>query len=132
MSNTDNIFGRSLSFPLRAGADGRLVWSQGEENIRESIIVILKTEPGERIALPNFGAGLNLFLFEPNNAATHAQIERAITNALTRWEQRIQIESVDVMTDPSDSSAALATITYRLVATNSRERIGVAIPLGAR
>ena len=131
MSNTDNIFGRSLSFPLRAGADGRLVWSEGEENIRESIIVILKTEPGERIALPNFGAGLSRFLFEPNNAATYAQIEQAIIGALARWEQRIQVESVDIVNDPADLSAALATITYRLVATNSRERIGVAIPLGA-
>jgi len=130
MSNAGNIFGRSLSFPLRIGADGRLVWSQGEENIRESIVVILKTEPGERIALSDFGAGLSRFLFEPNNAATHARIEQAITGSLARWERRIQVESVDVVTDPADLSAALATITYRLVATNSRERISVAIPLG--
>jgi phage baseplate assembly protein W len=130
MNNTGNIFGRSLSFPLRTGADGRLVWSQGEDNIRESIVVILKTEPGERIALSDFGAGLGRFLFEPNNAATHARIEQAITGALARWERRIQVESVDVVIDPADPSAALATITYRLVATNSQERINVAIPLG--
>ena len=78
MSRSDSVFGRSLSFPLRVGTDGRLVWSQGENNIRESMIVILKTEPGERIALPDFGAGLGRFLFEPNNAATHALIEQAI------------------------------------------------------
>src|SRR4029077_15572906 len=56
MSNQDSIFGRSLSFPLRVGSDGRLVWSKGEDNIRESIAVVLKTEPDERIALPDFGA----------------------------------------------------------------------------
>ncbi|MER0169343.1 MAG: phage tail protein [Nitrosomonas sp.] len=129
MSNSNNILGHSLSFPLRIESDGRFAWSEGESNIRESLTVILKTEPGERIALPDFGAGLGRFLFEPNNAATHARIERAITGALTRWERRIQVESVEVVADHIDLSAALATITYRLVATSSRERISVAVPL---
>ena len=131
MSVSSSIFGRSLSFPLRVGTDGRLVWSQGEDNIRESIAVILKTEPGERIALADFGAGLGRFLFETNNPATHTRIEAAIVGALARWERRIEVESVTVVPDPALLSAALATITYRLVATSGRERISVSIPLGA-
>ena len=131
MSVSSSIFGRSLSFPVRVGTDGRLVWSQGEDNIRESIAVILKTEPGERIALTDFGAGLGRFLFEPNNTATHTRIEAAIVDALARWERRIDVESVTVVPDPALLSLALATITYRLVATSSRERITVSIPLGA-
>lgn len=123
------ILGRGLSFPPRVGADGRLCWSAGEDNIRESITVILKTEPGERIALTTFGAGLGRFLFEPNNAATHTRIGHAIEQALARWERRISVESVDVSADPADSGAALATIVYRLVATGGRERIGVSVPL---
>jgi len=131
MSAASSIFGRSLSFPLRVGADGRLAWSVGEDNIRESIGVILKTEPGERVVLTDFGAGLSLFLFEPNNAATHARIEEAITRALKRWEQRIDVEAVDVVPDATLLSTALATITYRLVATGGREQTSVSIPLGA-
>ena len=123
------ILGRGLSFPPRVGSDGRLCWSAGEDNIRESITVILKTEPGERIALPSFGAGLGRFLFEPNNAATHARIGHAIEQALARWERRIGVESVEVGADPADPDAALATIVYRLVATGERERIGVSVPL---
>ncbi len=46
-----SVFGRSMSFPPRVGADGRFVWSAGEENIRESIAVILKSEPGERVGI---------------------------------------------------------------------------------
>ena len=126
-----SVFGRSLSFPLRVGADGRLVWSEGEDNVRESIAVILKTEPNERIALADFGAGLSRFLFEPNNAATHARIEDAITRSLARWERRIQVETVDVVPDASLLSAALATVTYRLVATGGRERISVSVSLGS-
>ena len=125
-----SVFGRSLSFPPRVGADGRMVWSEGEASIRESITVILKTEPGERMALAEFGAGLGRFLFEPNNTVTHAGIEDAIRRALEDWEPRIAVESVEIAVDPADAESALATITYRLVATAARERITVGIALG--
>jgi hypothetical protein len=135
MSRADDqsaaILGRGLSFPPRVGADGRMCWSAGEDNIRETIIVILKTEPGERIALPDFGAGLGRFLFEPNTAGTHARISHAIAQALARWEPRIDVESVDVGADPDDPGAALGSIVYRLVATGARERLSLAVPLNA-
>ncbi|MGJ7900920.1 GPW/gp25 family protein [Lysobacter sp. 1R34A] len=124
-----SIFGQSLSFPPRVGADGRFVWSSGEDNIRESIAVILKTEPGERVGVPEFGAGLARFLFEPNNPATHARMRDAVQRALTRWERRIEVEAVEVAAHPTQAETAVATITYRLVATASRERISLAIPL---
>ena len=125
-----NPFGKSLGFPPRVGADGRMRWSQGEENIRESIRVILSTEQGERIQIADFGAGLGLYLFEPNNAGTHARIAHAVTTALARWEPRIAVETVLVDADPELATHALATIDYRLVATGARERTSVAVPIG--
>jgi len=124
-----SIFGKSMSFPPRVGADGRFVWSSGEINIRESIAVILKTEPGERVGVPEFGAGLARFLFEPNNAATHARVQDAVGRALARWEPRLAVESLDMKADPTDAETALLTITYKLVATAARERITLNIPL---
>lgn len=126
-----SIFGQSMAFPPRIGADGRFAWSEGEQNIRESIGVILKTEPGERIGVPDFGAGLGRFLFEPNEPATHARIRDAIMRVLGRWERRIQLEEVDVVAHPGDVEAALVTITYRLVATGTRERTNLSITLAA-
>ena len=127
----NSVFGRSLGFPPRVGADGRVVWSVGEANIRESITVVLKTDPGERVGVPDFGAGLGRFLFEPNNAATHARIQDAILRALTSWERRIQVESIDIAAAADDAENALATITDRLVATDARERISLNIPIAA-
>ncbi|HEY1137829.1 MAG TPA: GPW/gp25 family protein [Xanthomonadaceae bacterium] len=126
-----SIFGKSLSFPPRVGADGRFVWSSGEDNVRESIAVILRTEPGERVGLPDFGAGLARFLFEPNTVATHTRMQDAIRRALDRWERRIQVEAIDVAAHPGDPETAVATITYRLVATAALERISLSIPLSA-
>lgn len=126
-----DVFGQSMSFPPRVGADGRFLWSHGEQNIRESIAVVLRTEPGERVRMTEFGAGLGRFLFEPNVAATHARMQDAIVRALARWERRIDVETVDVVVDPDDAEAAIATITYRLVATAARERISVNVSLAA-
>lgn len=126
-----SVFGRGVSFPPRVGPDGGFVWSAGEDNIRESIAVILKTEPGERVGQPEFGAGLARFLFEPNNVGTHARMREAMQRALARWEPRIRVEEVEVIAHPDEAETALATITYQLVATASRERISLAIALSA-
>ncbi|HKG94969.1 MAG TPA: hypothetical protein VKA84_23840, partial [Gemmatimonadaceae bacterium] len=52
------LFGRGIAFPPRVGPDGRLAWSAGEANVRESIRVILMTDERERLRLPEFGGGL--------------------------------------------------------------------------
>jgi phage baseplate assembly protein W len=106
-----------------------MVWSEGEQNIRESIRVILLTNLRERVRLAEFGGGLNTFLFEPNNVATQRAIEERMLQALKRWEPRISVESARVEADPADREAAIATIQYKLVATQSRERISFGITL---
>jgi phage baseplate assembly protein W len=123
------IFGRSISFPPRVGPDGRITWSEGEVNIRESIRIILLTELRERLRLPDFGGGLRQFLFEPNTVGTRHTIQERITKALALWEPRIRIESVSVEADPSDAESAIATITYKLVATQTLERVSLNVKL---
>lgn len=123
------IFGRGISFPPRVGADGRVAWSVGQVNVREAIRIILMTEQRERVRLPEFGGGLGSFLFEPNTVTTRHLMQDRITKALTQWEPRISVESVEVEPDPADPQAAVATITYKLVATQARERVSLNVTL---
>jgi hypothetical protein len=123
------LLGRGISFPPRVGADGRVVWSEGERNVREAIEIVLRTEPLERLRLPDFGSGLGRFLFEPNTTTTRSQIQDRIVKALTRWEPRIVVDSVDVEADEADPEAAIATIAYRLVATQAQERVSLTVVL---
>jgi phage baseplate assembly protein W len=113
------VLGKGIAFPPRVGPDGRVAWSEGEQNIRESIEIILRTEERERLRLPEFGGGLRTYLFEPNTTSTWRRMQDCITKALSSWEPRIVTESVDVGADPDDGSAAVATIDYRLVATQA-------------
>ena len=123
------LFGRGVGFPPRVGPDGRVAWSEGEINVREAIKIILMTEQRERLMLPEFGGSLGLFLFEPNTVTTRHLIGDRITKALARWEPRIAVETVDVQPDPDDPQAAIATITYKLVATQIRERVSLQVTL---
>ncbi len=123
--------GQGISWPPRIDGDGRLLRSADADNVREAIQVILLTEPGERVRLPEFGAGLGRFLFEPNIPATHIAIARRITQSLMRWEPRIRVAQVEVDADPSDPQAALATITYRLVSTAQQAALNISIPVAS-
>jgi phage baseplate assembly protein W len=124
------VFGRGIGFPPRVGPDGRVAWSEGEDNVREGIEIVLKTEPGERLQLPDFGGGLASQLFEPNTTATRQQLADRIARALAAWEPRVAVESIQVDPDPTDPSAATATVAYRLVATQAPDRLRLSLFLG--
>lgn len=124
------LYGRGMSFPPRVGSDGRIAWSEGEDNVRECIRVLLLTRRRERLMLPDFGGGLDRYLFEPNTPATRQLLQDEIQRTLTRWEPRVQVENVAVDEDPRDARAAVATIQYKLVATQQRERVSLTVTLG--
>lgn len=127
-----SLYGRGLAFPIRVGPDGRIAWSAGEANVRESLRVLLLTGSGERLRRPDYGAGLERFLFEPNTPATWRAIEERIRQSVERHEPRLRIERVDVAADPSNPEAALATIAFTLVATGVVGRTSLAIPVQGR
>lgn len=124
-----NIFGQGLSFPPRVGADGRLTWSVGEANVRESLRLILLTEPSERLLREAFGCGLRRFLFEPNTLATRQLIRERILRAIERWEPRVRVDDVRVEANPDDERLIDISITYRLIATQVIERLTLALQL---
>jgi phage baseplate assembly protein W len=123
------MFGQGLGFPPRVGADGRLVWSGGEENVRESLRLILLTEPGERLMREEFGCGLRRFLFEPNTVTTRQLIRDRVTQAINRWEPRVALESVEVEADVQNPRLVAITLLFRLVATQELGRMSVALQL---
>jgi phage baseplate assembly protein W len=72
-----------------------------------------------RIPTPTFGAGLNRFLFEPENPTTMAQVQTRVHDALIDWEPRIDVIEVPVTPSAKSLSTVLIEITYRVRATNS-------------
>jgi phage baseplate assembly protein W len=129
ISEAGRLLGRGVSFPPRIGADGRVTRSEGDENVRESIRTIVLTDPGERVMLPDFGAGLRGFLFEPNTPASHRLIQDRIVRSLRRWEPRIAVTDVAVDEDPREAQQANVTISYELVATAGQGSLDLSVRL---
>ena len=121
---------RGIAFPPRVGPDGRVAWSSGAQNVRESIQIILQTNLQERIMRPSFGGGLEQFLYEPNTLATRTQIENRTRRALARWEPRAAVEEVSAEAAPDEPSAVVLTIAYTVRDTGTREQVRLTLDLG--
>lgn len=124
-----SLFGQGIAFPPRIGADGRVAWSVGEDHVRESMRIILLTEPGERLMREGFGCGLRPFLFEPNTATTRQLIRERITEAIQRWEPRVSLEAVEVDPVPNNPRLVMVNILFRLVATQAPGNMSLALEL---
>jgi len=120
--DTRRLLGCGWSLPPAPDRGGRLHWVDGPEKVRQSILVLLETEPGERVMRPDFGCGLRRFLMQPNTTGTRAQIKREVTRTLTQWEGRIRLESVDA--EPGeDPSLVLIEIAYVHVLDGRRDTL---------
>ena len=118
-----NILGRGWAFPMTpVGEHRNLQYLDGPEKVRQSIWLILQTEPGERIMRPSFGCGLRRYLMKPNNSATWSGIKRDIERALNSWEPRIRLQEVKV-TGGDEANVALISISYTHVGDGSSENL---------
>jgi phage baseplate assembly protein W len=112
-----SFLGIGWSFPVAFDATGEVAQSAYEDDIRESIRIILGTNPGERIMRPDFGAGLAALTFEPINTTTMALAKHRVEEALILWEPRIDSIGVQVSAEPV-VGRLMIDINYRVRATN--------------
>jgi phage baseplate assembly protein W len=113
------VLGSGWAFPVIPTADGKLVLVSDGERIRQSIWLILATAPGERVMLPSFGCGIHDLVFQPNTVAVRGSVQAEVTDALTRWEPRIDVIDVTVTAPADQPGVMLIEIEYRIRATNS-------------
>src|SRR5690554_143897 len=117
------FLGVGWAYPVRLAPDDTIALAAYEEDIRQAIHIILGTNPGERVMRPDFGAGLNAFLFEPLSVTTLALVEDRVRTALIQWEARIDVEEVTVEIDTSEANKLQITIRYRVRATNAQHNL---------
>ena len=106
-------YGRHLSFPFRSGPDGRTAQVASlEEHVRDELIQLLLTNPGERAFLPEFGGGLRRLVFEPADEASQGMTKAAVTQAISNWlGHRITLEDLAVEVE---NSTIDVEIKYRI------------------
>jgi phage baseplate assembly protein W len=124
MNNLDPskaFLGVGWSAPLSLDPRGEIALAAYEEDIRQAILIILGTSPGERVMRPDFGAGLRDLVFEPLNDTTIALAQDRVERALIEWEPRIDVQQVAVSIDQGRPKLGqlLINISYVVRATNT-------------
>ncbi len=98
---------------------GRMQVSGYEENVAESIRIILMTKKGERMMNPEFGCGLSKYMFGETDYTTLVQMEQEVEDALIRWEPRITDLKVSIRIDDQNPSKLNIHIHYLVRSTNN-------------
>lgn len=115
-------------FPFTVSAEhGRVEISELKENIRESVRIILLTEPGERILHPEFGTKLHQFLFENIDSQTKETIKREVRHALGLWERRILNVEVSADTGEERQGVLRIAVSYEIIGQGEHDRVEVLV-----
>lgn len=94
-----------------------------EEDIQESLAILLSTRPGERIMQPGYGCGLHDMVFEIINETTITEIRDVIERAILFYEPRINLEAIEVGTENVYEGRIDIQLDYAMRKTNTRSNV---------
>jgi phage baseplate assembly protein W len=116
---SETFVGRGLAYPMRVSPSGGIALVSRDEEIAESMRLILGTSPGERPMRPDFGCPIHDHVFAPADSTTIGLIGFEVRTSLARWEPRIDVLDVVVTQDAGQPNLLYIDITYAVRDTNS-------------
>jgi uncharacterized protein len=111
-------------------AAGGVAMVEGDESIRQAIIMLMSTRPGERVMRPAYGSNLDRLIFAPNNDTTAGLAIHYVRQALQRWEPRVEVLDIDAQPDPDDAWRLNIQLKYRVRASLSTGIVAYSVDLG--
>ena len=102
---------------LEVTATGSTSTVEDDESVRQAIILLLSTTPGERLMRPEYGSHLNRLVFGPNDHTAAGLAIHYVRQAIERWEPRVEIVEVDAGADPDRYNQLNILLRYRVRAS---------------
>jgi phage baseplate assembly protein W len=119
---------RYLDYPYGVSGSGIPNTTTPDDHLHDLILQVLLTNPGERINLPEFGVGVQRLVFAPNSDALRLSTQFLITTNLQRWlGDLINVEQVNVSSDPGFEETVTIEIVYTVKATQQRQSVQVQV-----
>jgi len=124
MEDTNDILGKGWAFPPSfSKITNSVAMLANEEDINNSVYVILHTKIGERILRPDFGSTIHDLLFEPLNENMKTYMASSLKAALVNSEPRID-NILIVLSQPSEALGKIdISITYTIIDTNTTNNL---------
>ncbi len=114
---------------LHVSATGGVAMTEDDAAVRQSILLLLSTRPGERVMRPDYGCNLHRLLFWPNDHTTAGLAMHYVRQAIERWEPRVQITRLDATRNEYDAARLDIHLEYRLRATQRAEELRISVAL---
>jgi phage baseplate assembly protein W len=121
--------GAGAALGLATTAAGRLATVEDDAAVRQAILVLLSTTPGERVMRPAYGCPLHRLLFAPNDATTAGLAVHYVRQALRRFEPRVEIEALSAGSAPEAPSLLEVRLAYRVRASGRPGRLAFSLDL---
>ncbi len=124
MANDESFLGTGWAFPPAFDrASGTVEMVQDEEDINQSLEILLSTSIGERVMQPEYGCNLRDYQFEPVSNTFIGFLVDLVERAILFYEPKIVVENISI-TEPADTQLLegklLISIDYSIAGTNSR------------
>lgn len=124
MNEEKAFLGKGWSFPPTFDANsGKLEISEAEQDINESLQILLTTRIGERIMQPRYGCNLDDYVFENINRTFITFIYDLVESAILYFEPRIDLENVLIRQDNVVEGMLEIEVVYRIRSTNTRANV---------
>lgn len=108
---------------------GRLEMVDENMSVRQAILLLLTTIPGERVMRPDYGCDLYRLLFSPNDATTHGLAIHYIRSAIMRWETRIEILRLDAFCNEQNQAKMDIVLEYKVKRTVHKNTLVISLDM---
>lgn len=114
---------------LSVSPTGGIEMISEQASVRQSILLLLSTIPGERVMRPDYGCELHRLVFSPNDNTTSGLAIHYVRQALDRWEPRAQVTHLDAGPNAEYPERLEITLEYRLRRTQHTDELSFSINL---
>jgi phage baseplate assembly protein W len=102
---------------LSLSAQGGIEMVAENDSVRQALLLLLSTIPGERVMRPDYGCLIHRLVFSPNDETTAGLAIHYVRRAIDLWEPRIDVLRLDATRNPEVPERLNILLEYRVRAT---------------
>jgi hypothetical protein len=114
---------------LQIGPTGSIEMIEDDAAVRQSVLLLITTIPGERVMRPDYGCDLHRLIFSPNDDTTAGLAIHYVRRAIEQWETRVRIVRLDAGRNPDDAGRLEILLEYAVRVTGRRNQLALSVDL---
>jgi Bacteriophage baseplate protein W len=119
----------AADYGLQITPRGNIAMVSDEASVRQALLLLISTSPGERLMRPDYGCQLHRLAFAPNDDTTAGLAIHYVRQAIERWEKRVRILKLDAHSHPENPGVLEIYLEYVVIATHQAGELKIPVSL---